>query len=52
MENKTIVEQIELAAGELCDSYCKYPEQYPNTDKGFDDLASERCCSCPLNKLI
>lgn len=34
---------------ELCDHYCKYPEQYVENERKLYD---EHCADCPLNYLI
>lgn len=48
-ENMKISEILEIIANEICDKYCKYPEQY--TEDRFDDLLEERCKNCPLMRL-
>lgn len=41
---------------EICDHYCKWPEQYTKTVLGEketneDALITEKCDKCPLNRL-
>ncbi|MBQ9252273.1 MAG: hypothetical protein IJ188_06535 [Clostridia bacterium] len=43
--SRIICEVIE----EMCDSYCKWPEEYRQSEEG--KMYDERCNSCPLNKL-
>lgn len=45
-ENKTIPQLLEDIASEICDHYCKYPEQYQGDKQ--DDLFNEHCDNCPL----
>lgn len=40
-----ILDQIET---EICNNYCKWPEQY---DKDDDSLIEEVCNNCPLNMI-
>lgn len=43
-----IVHTLEKMAEEICDNYCKYPEQYEEND---DNLFYEHCEECHLNNL-
>lgn len=45
MEN--IVKQLLDITEDICSNYCKYPEQYGEQEK----LWEEKCNSCPLNRL-
>lgn len=53
MGNKkpTVTGLLEEIVGEFCDHYCKYPEQYGDTDDGIDRMAVEHCDNCPFNKI-
>ncbi len=33
-------------AADICDNYCKFPEQYQGRECALEE---ERCKSCPLN---
>lgn len=44
---KTIPQIIEDVKEQMCDHYCKYPEQYDNNDK----MIEEQCTHCPLCRL-
>lgn len=44
---KTVFEIIEEVKTDICDNYCKYPEQY----KDYDDMLDEQCDKCPLGRL-
>lgn len=50
-----IIDQLQKIADEMCDKYCKYPEQYESqyddTDEAWDKMMCEVCDNCPLNKL-
>lgn len=51
----TIPEQIEEIVGEMCDKYCKFPEQakreVEDIDEAQEHLWNDYCANCPLNKL-
>lgn len=47
---KTISEQLEQIASEICDNYCKYPEKWNADDGELSD--SEICKNCPLTTRI
>lgn len=48
----SIQKQIEEVVEEMCNHYCKYPEQWnPEEHDGQELLESEICINCPLNKL-
>lgn len=42
---------IEAAKASMCDSRCKFPEQYnvKDNDQAFEDMIREQCNYCPLN---
>lgn len=50
--DKTIIskEDLEQAAGAMCDDYCKYPLVYPEYQN--DRMIDERCNNCPLSQLM
>ena len=52
MEEKTIASQLEDIAGEICNNYCKYPEQWDEDKEGCDLVDSDICKNCPLNKIV
>lgn len=43
----TIPEQLDKIAGEMCDKYCKFPDQA----KDEDELFKNHCDKCPMLKL-
>lgn len=45
-EPKTIAEILEEVSNELCDHYCKYPNEITNQEE-----LKEKCLNCPLRKL-
>lgn len=52
-KNMTMAELIEEIKMQICDHYCKYPEQYKvaNDDINFDTMLHERCNNCILDLL-
>lgn len=42
---------IEAAKAAMCDTRCKYPEQYhsQDNDDAFETMIQEQCNYCPLN---
>ena len=45
----TVVNIIHEVIESICNEYCKFPEQY--TEDNEENLYSEHCEKCPLNKL-
>ena len=45
---QTIAQIVEEVSEEICDHYCKWPEQYGDDESG---LLNEKCDGCPLNRL-
>ena len=43
-------EYIEDVAKEICECYCKYPEQWDEGKEGME-LIDSICSNCPLNRL-
>lgn len=47
---------VARVAEEICDGYCKYPdeyrERYKDPDEAQERMAIERCENCPLNKIV
>ena len=51
-----VKKSLERIASEMCDGYCKYPEQYVSAD-GDEDAQTERlvrehCDQCPIAQLF
>ncbi len=44
-------EYIEDVAKEICECYCKYPEQWDEGKEGMELIESDICANCPLNRL-
>ena len=44
-------EYIEDVAKEICECYCKYPEQWDEEKEGMELCESDICANCPLNRL-
>lgn len=53
--NKLNDDQIESIKCEICDHYCKFPEEYlekyDDSNEANEAVMSEVCIKCPLNKL-
>lgn len=47
----TVNEIIEDVAQEICDHYCKYPEQWDAEKEGMELMDSDICINCPLSRL-
>ena len=58
MERKktmSIVELIQWIINEICNNYCKFPEQYfkkyKDEGEAYEHLLCEKCGKCAINKL-
>lgn len=47
-KRKTLSQQMEDIIGEVCDRYCKFPEQFSAED---EDKLLEICMNCPLGRI-
>lgn len=45
-----VVAILQKIVEEICDDYCKYPDQYLNSDELIESEDSP-CNNCPLNRL-
>ena len=50
-ETRTIVQQLDDIAREICDKYCKWPEQWDEEREGVEIYVGP-CKDCPLNRLL
>lgn len=54
--NPNIMKQLEQIASEICDHYCKFPDEYFQEDAGYDasteKLVEERCTLCLLVQFL
>lgn len=50
-EKRSIALQLEQIANEICEKYCKYPEQWDEEKEGVSLFESDVCANCPLSKL-
>lgn len=52
-KQKTVADILGEVIQDMCDKYCKYPEEYVQK-YGADDerMYGEVCDKCPLNKLV
>lgn len=55
-KKQTIRQQLEAVASEICDHYCKFPDQYDvvglTEDEYTEKLVEERCVMCPLLQFL
>lgn len=51
MENKGIGIMLEEIASEICDKYCKYPNEWDAEQEGMELCESDICRNCPLSRL-
>lgn len=47
-ECPTVMELLEDIASQMCDNYCKYPEQFQGDP---DEMFEEVCSKCPMTRL-
>ncbi len=56
MNNKTIPQQLEELAGQMCDKYCKYRdeylERYADPDIANEMMLEEQYKNCPLTLML
>ena len=50
--SETIALELEHIAAQICDKYCKYPEQWDEEKEGKELYESEICKNCPLSRLV
>lgn len=50
-ERKSIVLQLNDIATQICDKYCKYPEQWDEEKEGIP-LTDGPCGDCPLTRWL
>lgn len=48
---KSIPQILEDIVNEMCDKYCKWPEQWDEEAQGCELSESDVCANCPLNRL-
>jgi len=52
---KDIVSQIEEIKEDICDNYCKFPQEYSlkyeDSEIGHDVMIDDVCSECPLCRL-
>jgi len=51
MNEKTITNQIQEIAEDICNNYCKWPDLWDEEKEGMELMDSEHCQNCPLNRL-
>lgn len=56
-ETKSIPKMLEAAASEMCEKYCKFPDQYIENNEELTDLMTEKlvaehCEHCPMTQFF
>ena len=51
MDEMTIPKLLDKITSEMCDKYCKFPDQASKESKDEDYLYRTYCDKCPMNKL-
>ena len=50
-----VIRDLYKVIEQVCDKYCKYPEQYESKyddpDEAWEKMYEEKCDNCPLSKL-
>lgn len=49
---KSIPEICEEIANEMCDKYCKWPDQWDVEKEGIELYESDICSNCPICRLM
>ena len=47
----SITEILEEVKTEICNKYCKFPEEWDEEKEGCELCESDVCANCPLNRL-
>ncbi|MDD6666701.1 MAG: hypothetical protein PUE58_01830 [Lachnospiraceae bacterium] len=42
-----LVEGVEI---EICDRYCKFPDQYGDSPEEYDEMLENECSRCTMNR--
>ena len=48
---KSITDILNEIAEDICEHYCKYPEQWDEEKEGCELCESDLCKNCPLTRL-
>lgn len=48
---QSVSKLISHVVEEMCDEYCKWPEQWDTEAEGTELCESDICANCPLNRL-
>lgn len=49
---RTIPKILEEVVEEMCNKYCKYPQEWDEEAEGIELSDSDICANCPLNRLV
>ena len=47
----SITEILEEVKNDICNKYCKWPEEWDEEKEGIELCESDICANCPLNRL-
>ena len=51
-EKKTLPQVLEAIVDDMCQNYCKYPDNWNEEAEGMELSESDICLNCPLNRLV
>jgi hypothetical protein len=51
-EKKTVRDILEAVVDDMCQNYCKYPDNWDEEAEGVELSESDICANCPLNRLV
>lgn len=51
-ETKSIAQELEQIANDICMHYCRWPELWDEEAKGCELSESDICAKCPLMRLV
>ena len=50
--DNNIVKQLNQIVEDVCQNYCKYPDNWDEDKEGVELCESDICANCPLNRLV
>lgn len=50
-EEKTIPQMLQEVVDDMCQNYCKWPDEWNEEAEGMELSESDICANCPLNRL-
>lgn len=52
MNEQSITQWLQDIVEDVCQNYCKYPDNWDEESEGVELSESDICKNCPLNKLV